>query len=132
MTRRSPWNCCWFEDIYTASKVSKYGVFPGPYFPVFELNMEIYSVNLRIQSKYRKIRTRKNSVFGHFSRSVAYQLIASSPKITKNGRSKSFHATVLPETSIIYENVWKLSWESLALSVLIYCSAAEFEDRLTC
>ena len=27
-------------------------------------------VNLRIQSKYRKIRTRKNSVFGHFSRSV--------------------------------------------------------------
>ena len=28
-----------------------------------------YSVNLRIQSEYRKIRTRKNSVFGHFSRS---------------------------------------------------------------
>ena len=28
----------------------------------------VYSVNLRIQSKYRKIRTRKISVFGHFSR----------------------------------------------------------------
>ena len=28
--------------------------------------MEIYEVNLRIQSEYRKIRTRKNSVFGHF------------------------------------------------------------------
>ena len=27
-------------------------------------------INLRIQSKYGKIRTRKNSVFGHFSRSV--------------------------------------------------------------
>ena len=27
------------------------------------------SVNLRIQSEYRKIRTRNNSVFGHFSRS---------------------------------------------------------------
>ena len=26
-------------------------------------------VNLRIQSEYREIRTRKNSVFGHFSRS---------------------------------------------------------------
>ena len=26
-----------------------------------------YSVNLRIQSEYRKIRTRNNSVFGHFS-----------------------------------------------------------------
>ena len=28
----------------------------------------IHSVNLRIQSKYDKIRTRTNSVHGHFSR----------------------------------------------------------------
>ena len=28
---------------------------------------EIYFVNICIQSKYRKIRTRNNSVFGHFS-----------------------------------------------------------------
>ena len=49
-------------------EVSKYGVISGPYFPVFGLNKEIYEVNLRIQSKYRKIRTRNNSVFGHFSR----------------------------------------------------------------
>ena len=27
-----------------ASKVSKYGVISGPYFPVFRLNTEIYSV----------------------------------------------------------------------------------------
>ena len=53
----------------TVWKVSKYGVFSGPYFPVFGLNAEIYGVNLPIQSKYGKIRTRKNSVFGHFSRS---------------------------------------------------------------
>ena len=33
--------------------------------------MEIHSVNLRIQSEYRKIRTRNISVFGHFSRSVS-------------------------------------------------------------
>ena len=33
--------------------------FSGPYFPAFGLNMEIYSVNLRIQSKFRKVRTRK-------------------------------------------------------------------------
>ena len=32
-------------------QVSKYGVFSGPYFPVFELNTEIYRVNHRIQSK---------------------------------------------------------------------------------
>ena len=47
-------------------EVCKYGVFSGPYFPVFGLNTDIYGVNLRIQSEYRKIRTRKNSVFGHF------------------------------------------------------------------
>ena len=33
--------------------MSKYGIFSGPYFP-----------------KFGKIQTRKNSVFGHFSRSV--------------------------------------------------------------
>ena len=33
----------------------------------FKSILKIYSVNLRIQSEYRKIRTRKNSVFGHFS-----------------------------------------------------------------
>ena len=49
--------------------MSKRGVFSGPYFPIFGLNTEIYRVNLRIQSEYRKIRIRKNSVFGHFSRS---------------------------------------------------------------
>ena len=40
-------------------EVSKYGVFSGPYFHVFGLNVEIYSVNLRIQSEYRNVRTRK-------------------------------------------------------------------------
>ena len=57
----------WVPDGCTAWKVSKYGVFSGPYFLVFELNTEIYEVNLRIQSEYRKIKTRKYSVFGHFS-----------------------------------------------------------------
>ena len=36
----------------TALEVSKYGVFYGPYFPLFGLNTEI-------QSQYRKIRTRR-------------------------------------------------------------------------
>ena len=53
----------------TAWKVSKYRVSSGPYFPIFGLNTKIYSVNLPIQSAYRKIETRKNSVFGYFSRS---------------------------------------------------------------
>ena len=56
----------------TAWKVSKYGVFSGPYFPIFGLDTEIFGVNLRIQSEYRKIRTRGNSIYGHFSRSVGF------------------------------------------------------------
>ena len=65
---RGPNNCCTVKS-FTAWKVSKYGVFSGPYFPAFGLNMERYSVSLRIQSECGKIRTRKNFVFGHFSRS---------------------------------------------------------------
>ena len=56
----------------TVWKVSKYGVISGPHFPTFRLNTEIYFVNLYIQSDYKKIRTRNNSVFGHISRSVKF------------------------------------------------------------
>ena len=41
----------------------------GPYFLTFGLHTERYGVSLRIQSECGKIRTRKNSVFGHFSHS---------------------------------------------------------------
>ena len=58
----------------TAWKVSKCAVFSGLYFPLFELNTKIYSVNLRIQSEYGKILTRRNSVFGHFSRSESLKI----------------------------------------------------------
>ena len=52
--------------------MSKYGVFSGPQFPVFGLNTDIYFVNIRIQSEFGKIRTRENSVFGHFSRRAIF------------------------------------------------------------
>ena len=42
-------------------------------YPVFWLNMKIYSVNIRIQSEYGKIGTRKNSAFGNFSHSPHYR-----------------------------------------------------------
>ena len=58
--------------VHTACKVFKYGVFYGPSFSAFGLNTERYSVSLRIQSECGKIRTRKNSVFGYFSRSDSY------------------------------------------------------------
>ena len=77
---------------FTAWKVSKYGVFSGPYFPVFGRNTEIYEVNLRIQSEYRKTRTTKNSIFGHFSRSVfimrftPYKIIQQSKRKLKESK----------------------------------------------
>ena len=53
--------------ISNAWKVSKYGVFSGPYFPAFGLNTVRYPISLCIQSECRKILTRKISVFGQFS-----------------------------------------------------------------
>ena len=52
--------------------MSKYEVFSGHYFPTFGLNTEIYEVSLRMQPEYRKIQTRKNSLFWHFSHSSIY------------------------------------------------------------
>ena len=46
--------------------MSKYGVFSGPYFPVFGLNTGIYGVNLRTPSECRKIRTRKTPYLDTF------------------------------------------------------------------
>ena len=56
---------------HTAWKATKDAVFSGPYFPEFRLNTERYGVSLRIQSECGIIQTRKNFVFGHFSRSVS-------------------------------------------------------------
>ena len=53
-------------------KVSKYGFIFRPYFLLFQLHTEIYGINLRIQSKYKKMQTRNNSVFEHFSRSAYF------------------------------------------------------------
>ena len=53
----------------SAWKVSKYGVFSGPYFPTFGLNRGRCFVSFRIQSECRKILTRKNSAFERFSHS---------------------------------------------------------------
>ena len=43
-------------------------------FPVFGLYTKIYGVNFRIQSEYGKVLTRKNSVFGYFSRNVCVKM----------------------------------------------------------
>ena len=43
----------------TMYKIIRIRSFSGLYFPAFELNTEIYKVNLRIQSECRKTRTGK-------------------------------------------------------------------------
>ena len=59
------------------------------FWPVFSCIRIEYGVNLRIQSEYRKIRTRNNSVFTQFSRSVSHfnilRLIYS--RVSKNFRT---------------------------------------------
>ena len=69
----------------TAWKVAKYGVFSGPYFSVFRMNMEIYGVTLRILSEYRKIWTRKTFMFGHFSPNEETANVRSRGKLVHNG-----------------------------------------------
>ena len=59
----------------TAWKVSKYGVFSDPYFPVCGLYTEIYSVNLCILSKYEKIRARKTPYSATFNTVMAVSAI---------------------------------------------------------
>ena len=48
--------------------------FSGPYFPAFGLSMEIYRVNVRIQSELRENTDQKKSEYGHFWRSVGFQI----------------------------------------------------------
>ena len=61
-------------NAYTAWKMSKYWVFFCSIFSRIWTEFGIYEVNLRIYSKYGKIRTRKNSVFGHILRSAMMKL----------------------------------------------------------
>ena len=67
------WNVIWFHvrnisensrllmllEPFHAVKIVKIRIFSRSYFPAFRLNMEIYGVNLCIQSKYKTIRTKK-------------------------------------------------------------------------
>ena len=81
----------WFRNIKLSlrEKCPNTELFSGPYFPACGLNTEIFGVNLRIQFKHRKIRTRKNSVFGHFPRSVSFRC----HELMNEGRSVSYQVT---------------------------------------
>ena len=68
-TRKTP-NTDTFHAVLCTLNFGIMKLSSGPYFPVFGLNTKIYSINLPIPPEYKKIRTRKNSIIGHFSRSV--------------------------------------------------------------
>ena len=85
----------------TEWKVSKYAATSGPQFPTFGLHTERYFVFLLIQSECWKIRTRNNSVFGHFSLSVAY-LSAFSPNVGKYGPAITPHLVTFHALFIIF------------------------------
>ena len=67
-----------------AWKVSKYGVISGPYFPVFGLNTERYSVSLCIQSEYGKMQARKTPNTDNFCE------IGNAPDTTSGCQMMSF------------------------------------------
>ena len=57
----------------TAWRLSKYGVFSGPYFPAFRLNAESYSI-IPYSVRMRENTDQKNSTFRHFSLGVVMWL----------------------------------------------------------
>ena len=62
------------DEVFHCAKSVQIQSFSCPYFLAFGLNTERYSLSFRIHSECGKIRTRKNYVFGHFSRSVSLRI----------------------------------------------------------
>ena len=73
-----------YPEALSAWKVFKYGVFSSLNFPAFGLSSERYGVFRRIWSECGKMRTRKNSVFGHFSRRGCWELKQNNQKRRHN------------------------------------------------
>ena len=93
--------------------------FSGSNFPAFGLNTETYSVSLRIQYECVKIRTRKNSVFGHILRSALSSYTHCS--------SSKFHCIFL---WIFYETVVVDSYVSVNVKLNRYKIHFQLYSRL--
>ena len=82
-------------------KVSRYGFFSGPHFPIFGMNTEI-KVNIHIQSEYGKIRTSKTTIASwHFSRYLVFIIFL---RYQKNVWVQSLSFTKLQTFSEISQN----------------------------
>ena len=130
-------------------KVSQYGVFAGPYFPLFSC----------ISTECRKIQTRKTSVFGHFSRSehssfdtfqlnvlFAYplntlekQYIFKGYHCVKSVRIRSYSGLYFPAFRLIteicpycpYFPALGLNTERYGVSLHIQCKCGKIRIRIT-
>ena len=96
--------------------MSKYGVFSGPYFSAIALNMERYSVSVRIQSECGKIPTRKNSVFWHFSRIVS-ELISFYSTQNRQKRYWNRSWLICPNSRKIRSTIWRWSLKEAYLKL---------------
>ena len=85
------WRFCIITCSFTAWKVSKYGFI-------------FYGENLHIQCEYRKIRTRNNSVFAHFSRSVSQSRWITILSPSKNSSEISLSATWTLQQMFTWQN----------------------------
>ena len=105
------WN---LQKLTWRNLAKSYRVFSSPYFPVFGLSTGIYGVNLLIRSRNRKIRTRKNSVFGHISRSVWFAI--NNKPLLKN--EKHLCMTRLYSSWDFWKNTFRLTERYIQISIL--------------
>lgn len=66
------------------------------------MNTEIYSVNLYLHCEYGKIRTRKNSVFRHFSHSMMKHLYIYSMNVTQSNRYGTSYVCFFQDVLILF------------------------------
>ena len=105
--------------------MSKYGAFSDPYFPVFGLNTKIHGVNLRIQSEYRKIRTRKN-LCPYLDTFHAVGKLHSRRRMDKKGKNDDFiYKYQLKKTCGMFKSSLKFS-----VVILIILTISPYSARM--
>ena len=89
-------------------KIVQIRSFSGQYFLGFGLNTEIYSVNLRIQSKYGKYGPEKKLVFGQFSHTDVFK---------NSVNDKILYYISIANVTDILLNIFRLCFTSFKTSI---------------
>ena len=92
-------------------------------------------VSLRIQSECGKIRTRKNSVFGHFSRSDMYKQSSNDKILSSIIRKTFFNSKIihglLPSFWFLQENTWEIAVNPISLLLEVIHWVCKIFQKLT-